>query len=490
MADRAESIPRNTFFALAMRIVGALFTGGLTLFLTRYLGPDDFGVYALAVGAGALLILPADFGISRSAARFIAERRHDDTEVVGVLRHALRLKLLGAGIGAAVLIAAAGPIANAYGTSELEWPLRVMGIAMAGQSLMLLFTTTFEALGRNILGFRLAFSESALEVTATVALVLAGAGVVGATAGRAFAYSMAALIGLLITLRALGRRSLRGPPPTGLSLRTIATYAGALLVIDSAFTAFGYVDTLMIGALLDPEAAGLFSAPYQVLSFATYLSLALAAAVGPRLARGEGREPDVDSLQRALRLVLAFQFVLVAPIVVWAAPITDLLFGSEYAESADVFRALGPYVLMVGPVPILALSVNYLGEARRRVPLALGALAINVILDLILIPEIGVVAGAIATDVAFLFFLVGHFVIARNLIDLRVRPFVGTLLRGALAAAAMAGVLFAFGTSDLSPIDWIAGGTLATAAYAAVLLLTREFTSEELRSALAVVGRR
>lgn len=489
MTDRAESIPRNTFFAFAMRIVGALFTGGLILFLVRYLGPDDFGIYALALSVGGMLLLPVDFGVSRSAARFIAERRHDDSEVAGVLRHALRLKLLCAGLGALVLIAAAGPIADAYDAEGLEWPLRVMGIAVAGQSLMMLFTTTFEALGRNVLGFRLALSESAIEVTSIVTLVLAGGGVVGATAGRAFAYVTATLIAFVLTLRALERRSLRGAPPTGLSIRRIASYAGALLVIDAAFAVFGHIDTALIGALLDPRSAGIFSAPSQLLLFAEYVGMSLAAAVGPRLARGERHEPDVQALQGALRLVIAFQFVVVAPLVVWATPITDLLFGSEYAESADVLRGLAPFALMVGPGPVLALSVNYLGEARRRVPLALGALAINIVIDLLLIREIGVTAGAIATDVAFLFFLAGHVVIVRRLVDLDLRPLAATVIRGALAAAAMAAVLFAFGTSSLSAVEWVAGGVLGLAAYAGVLLATREFSSEELRTARAAAAR-
>ncbi len=484
MTDRAESIPRNTFFALAMRIVGALFTGGLTLFLVRYFGPDDYGIYALALGVGGLLVLPADFGVSRSAARFIAERRHDDTEIAGVLRHALRLKLLTAGAGAVALIALAGPIANAYDADALELPLRVMGLAVAGQSLMMLFTTTFEALGRNVLGFRLAFSESALEVTTSVTLVLAGAGVVGATAGRATAYGVAAILGLAITLRAIGRRNLRGPPPTGLGIRRIALYAGALLLIDSAFSAFGYIDTILIGALLDPESAGLFSAPYNILHVAEYAGLALAAAVGPRLARGERSEPDVGALRIALRLVLIFQFVLLAPILVWATPITDLLFGSDYADSADVLRALAPYVLMVGVGPVIALSINYLGEARRRVPLAVGALTINIVLDLILIPEIGIIAGAIGTDVAYAFFLAGHVLIARNTLGLDLRPLGATVIRGAVAATAMAGVLFAFGTESLTTFEWIAGAVLGFAAYAGALLATREFTRREIEGAL------
>ena len=56
---------------------------------------------------------------------------------------------------------------------------------------------------------------------------------------------------------------------------------------------------------------------------------------------------------------------------------------------------------MVGVGPLLALSVNYLGEARRRIPLALAAVAVNAVLDAILIPKIGIVAGAIGSDIAF-----------------------------------------------------------------------------------------
>ena len=46
--------------------------------------------------------------------------------------------------------------------------------------------------------------------------------------------------------------------------------------------------------------------------------------------------------------------------------------------------------------------------------------------------------------------------------------------------AAMAGVLLLFGTTHLSPLDWIAGAVLGFAAFVAVLLLTREVTVAEL----------
>jgi O-antigen/teichoic acid export membrane protein len=482
-----ESIRRNTVFALAVRIASALFTAGLTLFLVRYLGPTSYGVFALALSVTGLLAAPADFGVSFSAARFIAERRGRMSEAAGVLRQALALKLVVAGLIALVLIAAAGPIAEAYGTSELELPLRIMAGALFAQSFLTLFLASFEALGRNSLAFRLVFSESAIETAASIGLVLAGAGVAGAAGGRLAGYGIGAILGLSLVLRAMGRRGLRRSGDPGLSLRTVARYAGVLFLVNAAFGAFAEIDSLLIGAFLSAQSVGLFNAPLRMLEVTAYPGLALAAGVGPRLARGEGQRPNVGALQTGLRLVLIIQFVMLAPIVVWATPITQLLFGSDYSESADVLRALGPYVVLRGPAPILAIAVNYLGEARRRIPLAFGALAINAILDAILIPTIGIVAGAIATNVASLAFVAGHFLICRNLIDLRLAPLAKTLGRAFLASAAMAGALFAFGTTSLTAIEAVAGGIAGLVAFVAALFVTRETDRAELREGWSVV---
>jgi O-antigen/teichoic acid export membrane protein len=483
-----DSIRRNTGFALAMRVVGALFTGALTLFLVRYLGPDDYGVYALAISVGGLFLLPMDFGVSRSAARFIAERREDAAGVEAVLFSSIRLKAIGSGLGALALIALAGPISNAYGESDLEWPLRIVGLAAFAQSFMLLFTTMFEALGINSMGFVIAFAESALEAVSSLVLVLAGGGIAGAVGGRAIGYGVAAIFAAALALRAVKVR--RGPRrDSGLSLRRIATYAGALFVIDAAFAAFGYVDILLIGALLDPRDAGFFSAPAQVLVFAQYGGLALAAGVGPRLGSADRKGADTDSFQMGLRLLLLVQLLVVAPVVVWATPITHLLFGPGYGASADVLRALAPYAVLVGPAPMLALSINYLGEARRRIPLAIGAVVLNAAIDLVLIPKIGVVAGAIGSDVAFLFFTIGHVLIARSLIELDLRSLGMTLLRTTLAAAAMSVVLLAFGTESLSAVQAVAGSVLGLIAYTGVLVASGEVSRAELQAAWSAVGR-
>src|SRR4051794_36603179 len=76
-AHRFDSIRRNAFFGLATQITTAAFTAVLTLYLVRKLGPHDYGLFALAVGVGTILVLVSDIGISGAAGRFMAEESAD-----------------------------------------------------------------------------------------------------------------------------------------------------------------------------------------------------------------------------------------------------------------------------------------------------------------------------------------------------------------------------------------------------------------------------
>jgi O-antigen/teichoic acid export membrane protein len=478
--DPAESIRRNTVFGLLVQLSGAVLTGVLTLYLVRALGPDDYGIFSLAVGIGSMVLLASDFGISQSAARFLAEHRTEPRTIGDVLSDAFSLKLAGAVLVSAALFALADPIADAYDTDDLVWPLRLVAISVLGQSMMQLFAGSFEALGRNSIGFRLALGESAVEAGSSIALVLLGAGVAGAAAGRAIGFGAGAILGLILTVRLIrpGRIRLSRTPHWG--HRRIVAYAGALLVIDGAFALFNQLDLLLIGGLLGTEEVGLFAAPLKLVTLILYPGLALAAGVAPRLARGEGREPNVGALELGLRLLLLLQLAFAAFMLVWAEPIVEIVLGDDYEGSVDTVRALSLYVAIVGFAPMLAIGVNYMGEARRRIPLAIGAVLINAGLDVWLLPEIGILGAAVGTTVAMAIYVAGHLWICADIIDLDLRPLGRTLARSLVAFGAACGVLLLFGTEDL-PVPVVIGGAVAASVvYLVVLLVTREITRDEL----------
>ena len=487
--DGADTITRNTAFALASQIATASFTAILTIVLVRVLGPEDYGVFALALSVASLIFLPADFGISQSTARFVAEHRGQRESIAAVMADGLKLKFAASGLICILLFALAEPIASAYDVPDLEWPLRAVAVALFGQSVMGFYRTNFEAIGRVRLNLRLVFSESAVEAGASIALVVAGAGVVGAACGRAIGYAFGTALALYLARRAIGPRaiSLRGSPAG--RLRQIASYAGALLIIDAIFAALTQVDILLIGAILGASAVGIFQAPAKLITFLHYPGLALSAGVSPRLARvGEG--PNVQAFATGIRYLMIVQGLLVVPTIVWAQPITDLILGDEFAESAEVMRALAPLTFLFGIAPIVSVGVNYLGEARRRIPIAIVALVANFVVSIVLLNEIGVVGSAIGADVAYAIYVPAHFWICKQMIGLPVRPVVVTFVRTLIAAGVMAGVMLAFGYHELSLLDWFAGGAAGVLAYCLTLILIREVNRAELRAIRrAIVGR-
>lgn len=267
--DLGESIRRSAVLAFVAQMVGAAFTAALTLFLARRLGSSGFGVLSLALGIAGLVLLPSDFGISGSAARFAAEHRGDRARVALVVADSLRLKLVVSVVITALLCALAQPIATLYGIPALVWPIRGVAIALLGQSLMMM-SSAFVALARVRFQIWTALTESAVEVTASVALVVAGAGVTGAAFGRAIGFLAGAAMTIFLLVRLLGRNALPRTPRFGADTRRIASYASYLLVIDGAYTLFNQVDILIIGAYLGAQAVGVFSAPLRLIAFLAY----------------------------------------------------------------------------------------------------------------------------------------------------------------------------------------------------------------------------
>jgi peptidoglycan biosynthesis protein MviN/MurJ (putative lipid II flippase) len=118
------------------------------------------------------------------------------------------------------------------------------------------------------------------------------------------------------------------------------------------------------------------------------------------------------------------------------------------------------------------------------------SVSLNVALDFILIPKIGIVGGAIGSDAAFALYVPAHYWICRSMTGLPLTPLLMSTARVCIAAAAMAGVLFAFGTDHLSVGAWVLGSIGGTIAYVAVLVTSRETSLAELRGLGGDVARR
>lgn len=477
-----DTIGRNAVYAFASQVTTAVFTAALVLYLARALGPDGFGIFSLALGITGLLLKPSDMGTTQAAARYVAEHHGDDEAVSGVLRMALPMKLFTAGAIAVGLFALAGPISDVYGEPDLFWPLRGIAIAFFGQSLVLFTRSLFVALRRTSTTLTLIFSESALEFGATVTLVALGGGVTGAAFGRAAGYLFGAAFGLFLLARLVGGRRLRGRGQSPVSRRDFVGYAGVMLIVQGANSAFQQIDVLLLGAFVSAGSVGLFTAPLRLSALLSYPATALSQGVAPRMAR-HARDPTrLDAMELALRYIVILQLGIIAMLLVWADPIVELTLGSEFAASANVLRALALFIFLSGVNPLLVSPLNFAGEGRRRIPNSIGALVVNVILDLILIPELGVYGAVIGTSVAYTGYVGYHLWLCERVLGLRLAPLAATAARSALAASALAGVLALIGVDDLSVAQWFVGLIGGAVVFIGVLIGSRELSPGEVRT--------
>lgn len=475
-----DTVARGSALAFASQIVGGVCTTAIVLFLTRKLGPGAYGVYALALSIAALFLLASDFGISASLPRFIAENRRDLSTVAELLADAIRLKLLGALIFGGGIAALAGVIAGAYGEPSLIWPLRFAALVMVGQGFLFLLSGVFGALRRQGLLLAMNTTESLTELGATVALVLLAGGATAAAAGCAIGYTLGTAAGLVLAARVLGRKMFgRGLVPRR-HARRIAGYAAPLFIVDGAVTAFAQVDSLLIGAFLTSSAVGFWQAPLRLIVLLGYPGLALTSAVVPRLARSADHQPETRTFAGAIRGLMILMAAACAVTTVWASPIVRLALGPSFGMSADVLRALAPYIFLSGIGSLVSGGMNIAGLARRRIPIAIATVLVNLGLDLVLIPRIGILGGAVGTDIAYLIYVPAHFLYCRQTLELPLRPIAITLTRALLAAVAMGLVLLAFGYHRLTIADALLGSIAGVATFAAVLLATREVSPAEL----------
>jgi peptidoglycan biosynthesis protein MviN/MurJ (putative lipid II flippase) len=136
---------------------------------------------------------------------------------------------------------------------------------------------------------------------------------------------------------------------------------------------------------------------------------------------------------------------------------------------------------------LVSISANYLGEARRRVPVAITTVLVNLGLDLIFVPRIGVIGGCVGTDAAYALYAPAHLFICQRALQIDLRPVARSFIRTTLAGAAMTGTLILFGDS-LSRLWTIpVGGLAAVVVFCTVLWLTREVSAAEARAALAEI---
>lgn len=225
-------------------------------------------------------------------------------------------------------------------------------------------------------------------------------------------------------------------------------------------------DAVLLGFLAGTTTVGWYSAAYKPVTVALAMPITYFLGLYPALssAFAKNKEEFGALVSRSLRLSTTFSIPMGVGGAMLAGPIILLLFGQAYAPSVPVLRILVWSVVLVilrGTFDHGMVAANHSGVVLRC---AMASAGTNIVLNILLIPNYGMLGAASATLVSEIVWVsltsnrMNRYVIRINLFAYLWRPIV--------AGAAMAAFLW-FG----QPIFWIARAVLSTGVYFAVLLL-------------------
>ncbi len=412
------SVLRGAGVVLAIRIAGAGLTYLSLVFIARWLGPYQFGIYAYATGWALLLSLPATLGLPSAVLRFLPEYLSQErwSRAAGLIR------------GAPAYVAAAGVaiglcgVLVVLGFSDGIAPHYVTPLIVAFATVPLLaLIHLIRDLARSLGLAGLAFGPRGL---AHPLMIIAMVGLLWVSGANPTAVAVLAVIFASLLAIVLGQRQAvisRLPQPVR-SSRPKTVSRDWLRVSFPMFLTSGFAillnktDVLMLGAYATPEDIAVYAAAAQTAGvILTPLGAVLALAV-PKFAvlNGQGRRGELQTLVSGIIHWIFWPSLLgVTAFILFGAEILSL-FGATFAVGSTALAILALGHLVSASTAPAAPLLNMTGH-QNAVAWVFGcSAAINIILNTLLIPRFGIVGAASATAISTVLCNVWPFILARR----------------------------------------------------------------------------
>jgi len=396
--EHMREILHGASTAFLLKGVGALLMLAVYVLLGRLLGPTEAGLYFLALTILTIAAILGRIGLDNTVLRFVAgyAATGDWATVKGVHRKATALTTL-ASVTATLILVAAAPWLSVtfFKKPELTPLLRWMALAIAPTAL---FTLHAQALQ----GLRRIADANLVGTVALPVFLLAGLPVLASrwgTTGATMAYVLAALLTMILGIW----RWRRATP----QLRGIQGHSDTAALLESSVPLFWvscfqlvitWAPTVTLGVMATSADVGIFGAANRAALLTSFVLLAVNSISAPKFAALH-RTGDMVTLGRIARQSAKLMAVMASPILaiftLFPARVMEM-FGPEFAVGAPVLSilAVGQFINVVtGSVGWLLIMCGHERLMRNNIALCAG---VGLVLNLLLIPPLGVIGAAIA----------------------------------------------------------------------------------------------
>ncbi len=474
--NRNSVIAAQAGFSFVGFLFGQASRFGFNLLVARVLDPDALGTYALAVAVIQISEVLAIAGLDSGLLRFVSSNSCDPLRQKAVIGSALKTSLFLSLVVALFLLLFSGNIASMlHGSNLLQLTLCCYAAAIPFNVATMLY-------GHAMQGFRkLQPKIIATQIVSPLLLLLLTLlfrYTAGQKAALFFPFGLSAAIAFFWIRPYLSKIS------GVLSLdilrasydRSMMAYALPFMVVSLLSMMMHWLDVVMLGMLTDTATVGLYHPAARTAGLIRAVLLAFAGIAAPMFASLH-TGPESREIGRIYKMVTRWIVGLVVPPVILFMLLPEPVlgvFGERFTEGSNALLLLTAASFLQVCFGLSSTLLAMTGYARLSLYNALGALGLQVLLNLILIPRFGINGAALAS--LLVFFLLSALRLSEVFILLKIHPFGYALLKP-LAAGLVAALLLVVTRPWLLTLPvfagFLTGAILSLCSYTALMLLLK-----------------
>lgn len=398
---------KGTAGTFTLKIINKALAFISSLILARTLDVSGYGAYSYILAIIALLSIPSVLGMDKLLIRDVA--RYRATGQWGSIKGLIKWTNSMVIILSLIIIAIAGIVAPLFlkNNSSLSMPAFLIALILIPlNGLIRLRQTTLQGFQRVVIG---QIPELLVQPAFFVVLLSAlfifmryPAGVDLAILLNLFSVLVAFLAGIYLLWKNLLPEVKNAAPVYNKKdwLKSMLPFflIAVFQIINQR------VNVVILGSIKGTYAVGIYSVAERIAELITFILMASDTALGPVIASLYASN-ERDRLQRIITKIVRVLFLTSLPLALtfilfgkWIL----LIFGKGFVEGSTALAILsvGQFInVSIGPVGVLLIMTGHENYALRGV--ALSAI-VNVILNLWLIPSLGVNGSAIARAVSLI----------------------------------------------------------------------------------------
>ncbi|WP_370574862.1 flippase [Methanomethylovorans sp.] len=404
-----QSLRHGTIYLIAAQISFVLSGYATHIGLGRFLGPADYGVYAVVISLMTMVNLILSTGIPQAVSKYVA---HGDGNELHVKRTAQKMQLTFSLILFIIYYSFAGQLATLLNDPGMAPYLRLSSFIVPAYALHALFVGYFNGLKEYGKQSLMIILYSVFKVVFILGFALTSYALYGAITGFIISSVAVLILGFYFVHSADKRLPASDNGHSMISAKTILDFATPIVFYSVATNLIMSFDLFFVKAYLTDMDAGIYSAVSTISKVPFYVIAGIYGALFPAIS---SMSVHNDRSQMTLQIIksVKYSMLILVPstlfVVLFSRQVLSFLFSDQYSAGSTALGVLTIGMGFFGLFSLFTTVINGSGQPRVSMIMSLLVLVLDLLLNRSFIPLYGIAGAAMATSISCLLGLVVSF---------------------------------------------------------------------------------